>query len=206
MRDTKRQDAGSESQKSRPATAPFLRLNSSKDSVRAPREKEKRILRTGSAKNVASGPLGWSSTGRLKDTFFQFTNGEMEMNMSMFLKFCRDCKVLNRKSCTSHDVDVIFAMIRGTDSRKISYQQFLDGIWHCSQKRGEHLESLERTIMESGGLKVTGTVPVANRLHDDSLSTSGHSQASTFDMSSDEMSFSSSRSICRARELCDAKP
>eukprot|EP00961_Rhodomonas_salina_P011962 160621-Rhodomonas_salina.4 len=92
VRDTKRQDAGSESQKSRPATAPFLRLNSSKDSVRAPREKEKRILRTGSAKNVASGPLGWSSTGRLKDTFFQFTNGEMEMNMSMFLKFCRDCK------------------------------------------------------------------------------------------------------------------
>ncbi|XP_077087298.1 tubulin polymerization-promoting protein family member 2 [Siphateles boraxobius] len=58
-----------------------------------------------------------------------------EMNGKNFVKLCKDCKVIDGKSVTSTDVDIIFSKVKVKSARVITFEQFTQAMAELATKR-----------------------------------------------------------------------
>ncbi|XDV20547.1 hypothetical protein PO909_025858, partial [Leuciscus waleckii] len=58
-----------------------------------------------------------------------------EMNGKNFVKLCKDCKVIDGKSVTSTDVDIVFSKVKVKSARVITFEQFTQAMAELATKR-----------------------------------------------------------------------
>lgn len=56
------------------------------------------------------------------------TSQPQQMDGAKFAKFSRDCKIIGQGKVTMTDVDIIFNKIKKKNERKISFEQFVQGV------------------------------------------------------------------------------
>uniref|UniRef100_A0AAY5ER81 Tubulin polymerization promoting protein n=1 Tax=Electrophorus electricus TaxID=8005 RepID=A0AAY5ER81_ELEEL len=52
-------------------------------------------------------------------------------------KLCKDCGVIDGKSITLTDVDIVFSKVKNKSSRTITYNQFREALSELARKRGK---------------------------------------------------------------------
>jgi len=102
------------------------------------------------------------------------------MDNAKFAKFARDTKILDKK-LTSTDVDIIFSKVKAKTDRKITFQQFQEGLKLLAEKKygKPDVDKLEGIILQSSGPqtnKATTAVSggAVGRLTDTSKYTGSH--------------------------------
>ncbi|XP_056134982.1 tubulin polymerization-promoting protein family member 3 [Lampris incognitus] len=109
-----------------------------------------------------------------------------EMNGKNWAKLCKDCKIIDGKTVTSTDVDIVFTKVKSKTSRVITFQEFQKGLEELAQKRfkgqtkEEALQSIFKMIegkepSNTGVTKVAKTAAV-DRLTDTSKYTGSHKE------------------------------
>lgn len=88
------------------------------------------------------------------------------MDGKSFAKMAKDCKVIS-KSCTTTDIDLIFAKVKDKSARRITFAQFENAIEQCATKNKVSNEDLVAKICSHGGPTYTATKAQANKFHDD---------------------------------------
>ncbi|XP_010716186.1 tubulin polymerization-promoting protein family member 3 [Meleagris gallopavo] len=58
-----------------------------------------------------------------------------EMNGKNWAKLCKDCKVIDGKSVTGTDVDIVFSKVKGKTARVINYEEFKKALEELASKR-----------------------------------------------------------------------
>ncbi|XP_036380332.1 tubulin polymerization-promoting protein family member 2 [Megalops cyprinoides] len=58
-----------------------------------------------------------------------------EMTGKNFVKLCKDCKVIDSKSITSTDVDIVFSKVKAKTARVITFEQFCQALAELAPKR-----------------------------------------------------------------------
>ncbi|KTG31228.1 hypothetical protein cypCar_00011499 [Cyprinus carpio] len=114
-----------------------------------------------------------------------------EMNGKNFVKLCKDCKVIDGKSVTSTDVDIIFSKVKVKSARAITFEQFTQAMAELATKRfkgksqEEAVQLLYRLIVgkEPANVGVTkvAKAPAVDRLTDTNKYTGSHKER--FDVS-----------------------
>jgi len=104
--------------------------------------------------------------GSLDEVFHGFTGGAADMDGKTFAKMAKDTKILDKK-LTATDIDLIFAKVKDKTARKITYQQFVNGITECASKKGITFDALSDKILATGGPVFTGTKTENVKYHDD---------------------------------------
>eukprot|EP00998_Keelungia_sp_KM082_P010904 NODE_7125_length_604_cov_46.394130_g7102_i0.p2 GENE.NODE_7125_length_604_cov_46.394130_g7102_i0~~NODE_7125_length_604_cov_46.394130_g7102_i0.p2 ORF type:complete len:159 (-),score=41.25 NODE_7125_length_604_cov_46.394130_g7102_i0:44-520(-) len=93
--------------------------------------------------------------------------GAAEMDNSKFAKFCRDCKLIDKKF-TSTDADLIFTKSKKPGARKLDYTTFkTKTLPLIAEKRGQTADQLEAFIVGSAGPASNSTKAEAVKFHDD---------------------------------------
>ena len=88
------------------------------------------------------------------------------MDGKTFAKLSKDCNLLDKK-LTSTDVDLVFAKIKDKSARKITFDQFKNGVTQLAAKKGLSDSDLQKLICEAGGPKFAGTKADFVKFHDD---------------------------------------
>jgi DNA-binding phage protein len=107
----------------------------------------------------------------LQQVFTSFANGK-EMDGKTFAKLCKDCALLDKKLTTT-DVDLIFAKIKDKTARKITFDQFKNGVSQIATKKGVSAEDVSNHICSTGGPKFAGTKADFVKFHDDKSTYTG---------------------------------
>lgn len=108
-----------------------------------------------------------------KALFEQFTGGKNEMDGKTFLKFNKDCKLLVKNKVTSTDIDIIFAKVKTKGKRKISLDQFKEGLKLVAAKKKLTVDELMAKAAAAGGPKFKGTKADFVKFHDDKTTYTG---------------------------------
>lgn len=58
-----------------------------------------------------------------------------EMNGKNWAKVCKDCKVIDGKTITSTDVDIVFSKVKAKTARVINYEEFKKALEELSTKK-----------------------------------------------------------------------
>uniref|UniRef100_A0A8C8ZRY2 Tubulin polymerization promoting protein family member 2 n=1 Tax=Prolemur simus TaxID=1328070 RepID=A0A8C8ZRY2_PROSS len=102
-------------------------------------------------------------------TFGESSSSGTEMNNKNFSKLCKDCGIMDGKTVTSTDVDIVFSKVKVKNARTITFQQFKEAMKELGQKRfkvkseDEALENIYK-LMEGKDPATTG-VTVSDNLH-----------------------------------------
>ena len=88
------------------------------------------------------------------------------MEGKSFAKLAKDAKLID-KHLTATDVDLIFAKIKVKTERRITYQQFRNGLEMFAEKKGVSPDDLVSMVLQSGGPKFSGTKAEKVKYHDD---------------------------------------
>ncbi|KAM5338382.1 tubulin polymerization-promoting protein family member 2 isoform 2-T2 [Glossophaga mutica] len=118
--------------------------------------------------------------------FGESSSSGTEMNNKNFSKLCKDCGVMDGKTVTSTDVDIVFSKVKAKNARTITFQQFQEAMKELGQKRfksknpDEALENVYKLIegkdpATTGVTKAT-TVGGVSRLTDTSKYTGTHKE------------------------------
>ncbi|XP_072628819.1 tubulin polymerization-promoting protein family member 2 isoform X1 [Canis lupus baileyi] len=118
--------------------------------------------------------------------FGESSSSGTEMNNKNFSKLCRDCGIMDGKTVTSTDVDIVFSKVKAKNARTITFQQFQEAMKELGQKRfkdkkpDEALENIYK-LMEGKDPATTGvtkatTVGGVSRLTDTSKYTGSHKE------------------------------
>ncbi|XP_027426320.1 tubulin polymerization-promoting protein family member 2 isoform X3 [Zalophus californianus] len=118
--------------------------------------------------------------------FGESSSSGTEMNNKNFSKLCKDCGIMDGKTVTSTDVDIVFSKVKAKNARTITFQQFQEAMKELSQKRfkdknpDEALENVYKLIegkdpATTGVTKAT-TVGGVSRLTDTSKYTGTHKE------------------------------
>ncbi|XP_040083045.1 tubulin polymerization-promoting protein family member 2 isoform X2 [Oryx dammah] len=118
--------------------------------------------------------------------FGESSSSGTEMNNKNFSKLCKDCGVMDGKTVTSTDVDIVFSKVKAKNARTITFQQFQEAMKELGQKRfkgkspDEALENIYK-LMEGKDPATTGvtkatTVGGVSRLTDTSKYTGTHKE------------------------------
>jgi hypothetical protein len=89
------------------------------------------------------------------------------MDGKTFAKFSKDTKILDKKTLTSTDIDLVFAKVKDKAARKITFAQFEKAVALCAEKKKMSAEDLTAKILEHGGPSFAGTKSDNVKLHDD---------------------------------------
>ena len=90
-----------------------------------------------------------------------------EMDNSHFTKMLKECKIMDTKSFTGTDADLLFNKIKAKGERKITYSQFTDGaLPEIAAKKKTTIDALAEIIAKSGP-QSSGTKADAVKFHDD---------------------------------------
>ena len=125
----------------------------------------------------------------LQDVFASFAAGK-EMDGKSFAKLTKDCGLIDKKLTTT-DVDLVFAKIKDKAARKITFDQFKEGIHQMAAKKGISEAELESIIVQTGGPHFHGTKAQSVKLHDDKSTYTGvyaHGGPSTIDVGNGKIS------------------
>ncbi|KAI4583009.1 hypothetical protein MJG53_008222 [Ovis ammon polii x Ovis aries] len=118
--------------------------------------------------------------------FGESSSSGTEMNNKNFSKLCKDCGIMDGKTVTSTDVDIVFSKVKAKNARTITFQQFQEAMKELGQKRfkgkspDEALENIYK-LMEGKDPATTGvtkatTVGGVSRLTDTSKYTGTHKE------------------------------
>ncbi|XP_059769736.1 tubulin polymerization-promoting protein family member 2 isoform X1 [Balaenoptera ricei] len=118
--------------------------------------------------------------------FGESSSSGTEMNNKNFSKLCKDCGIMDDKTVTSTDVDIVFSKVKAKNARTITFQQFQEAMKELGQKQfkgkspDEALENIYR-LMEGKDPATTGvtkamTVGGVSRLTDTSKYTGTHKE------------------------------
>ncbi|XP_029807830.1 tubulin polymerization-promoting protein family member 2 isoform X1 [Suricata suricatta] len=118
--------------------------------------------------------------------FGESSSSGTEMNNKNFSKLCKDCGVMDGKTVTSTDVDIVFSKVKAKNARTITFQQFQEAMKELGQKRfkiknpDEALENIYKLVegkdpATTGVTKAT-TVGGVSRLTDTSKYTGTHKE------------------------------
>ena len=114
-----------------------------------------------------------------------------EMDNAHFAKMCKECGIIDGKTFTTTDCDMIFTKAKAKGGRKITFQQFVDVcIPDIAKKKKLSPEEVAERIMASSP-KSSGTKAEATRFHDDKSAYTGVYKAggpSTIDRDSANLS------------------
>lgn len=102
----------------------------------------------------------------IKQVFNSYNGTQHTMEGKSFAKLAKDTKLIDKK-LTATDVDLIFAKIKDKSERRITYEQFRNGLEMFAEKKGVTTEDVHHTILSSGGPKYAGTKADAVKFHDD---------------------------------------
>ncbi|XP_011534718.1 tubulin polymerization-promoting protein family member 2 isoform X2 [Homo sapiens] len=67
--------------------------------------------------------------------FGESSSSGTEMNNKNFSKLCKDCGIMDGKTVTSTDVDIVFSKVKAKNARTITFQQFKEAVKELGQKR-----------------------------------------------------------------------
>ena len=112
-----------------------------------------------------------SGAHSLQEVFTSFAQGK-EMDGKTFAKLTKDCGLLDKKLTTT-DVDLTFAKIKDKAARKITFDQFKNGVAHFATKKGVSADDVSKQICSTGGPKFAGTKADTVKLHDDKSTYTG---------------------------------
>ncbi|XP_029419172.1 LOW QUALITY PROTEIN: tubulin polymerization-promoting protein family member 2 [Nannospalax galili] len=109
-----------------------------------------------------------------------------ELNNKNFSKLCKDCDIMDGKTVTSTDVDIVFSKVKAKNARTITFLQFQEAVKELGQKRfkgnnpDEALENVYK-LMEgkdpaTPGVTKATTVGGVDRLTDTSKYTGAHKE------------------------------
>uniref|UniRef100_A0A8D3DKQ3 Tubulin polymerization-promoting protein family member 3 n=1 Tax=Scophthalmus maximus TaxID=52904 RepID=A0A8D3DKQ3_SCOMX len=89
-----------------------------------------------------------------------------EMNGKNFVKLCKDCHIIDGKSVTSTDVDIVFSKVKEKSARVITFEQFNLALTELAPKRfkgkstEEALEKLYALVVGRGPSNAGVTVRI----------------------------------------------
>ncbi|XP_003224558.1 tubulin polymerization-promoting protein family member 2 [Anolis carolinensis] len=128
----------------------------------------------------------------LESTFRKFaTYGDTaasgnDMTSKNFAKMMKECGVMDGKTVTSTDVDILFSKVKAKNARNITYPEFMEALKELSGKRfkgkspEEALQSIHKLIEGKEPANVGTTKAVAaggvDRLTDTSKYTGSHKE------------------------------
>ncbi|XP_008303176.1 tubulin polymerization-promoting protein family member 3 [Stegastes partitus] len=109
-----------------------------------------------------------------------------ELNGKNWAKLCKDCKIVDGKSVTGTDVDIVFSKVKQKTSRIITYEEFRRALEDLAPKRfkgqskDEALQSIYQLVegqepTNAGVTKVSKTAAV-DRLTDTTRYTGSHKE------------------------------
>jgi len=102
-----------------------------------------------------------------------------QMTSKSFFKLAKDSQIVDKKSVTEADVDIIFTKIKGKSGRTIPFPTFLVGLEQLAKKKYAKDESsvavakIHDAIKKQGGPVSSGTQPDAVKFHDDKSTYTG---------------------------------
>ncbi|XP_006008533.1 tubulin polymerization-promoting protein [Latimeria chalumnae] len=109
-----------------------------------------------------------------------------ELHGKNWSKLCRDCNVIDAKSVTITDVDIVFTKVKGKSSRTITFDQFQDALRELAKNRfkdkneEEALQEVYKLIEGKSpiisGVTKTVASPTVSRLTDTSKFTGSHKE------------------------------
>ncbi|XP_007905750.1 tubulin polymerization-promoting protein family member 3 [Callorhinchus milii] len=95
--------------------------------------------------------------GILQESFKKFAmhgdtkaNGS-EMNGKNWAKVCKDCKVIDGKTVTATDVDIVFSKVKAKSARVINFEEFKSALTELAPKRFKG-KSQEEAVQLTFGL------------------------------------------------------
>ena len=94
----------------------------------------------------------------LKTVFEGYTSSSSQggMDGKSFAKCAKDNKLLDKR-LTSTDVDLIFARIKDKGSRRITFEQFVEGLEAMAGRKGADSSAVLDKVAASQGPVLTGT-------------------------------------------------
>lgn len=95
------------------------------------------------------------------------------MDNRAFVHLLRDIGLFTEKRYSTAAADIIFNKVKTKGERKISFDQFMQGLLLVSNELSIDFEPLIMRVMELEGPTVTGTIPEAVRLHDNRATYTG---------------------------------
>ncbi|XP_077351188.1 tubulin polymerization-promoting protein family member 3-like [Festucalex cinctus] len=109
-----------------------------------------------------------------------------EMNGKNWAKLCKDCKIIDGKSVTATDVDIVFSKVKQKSARVINFNEFKQALQELAPKRFKD-KSREEAILaiyqmaetgEPSMFRITKTAMsgAVSRLTDTSLYTGAHKE------------------------------
>ena len=105
-------------------------------------------------------------------------SGAKEMDSSKFAKLCKECRLLDKKTLTPTDVDLIFTRSKPKGKRKISFEEFKVALGMIAAKKEVEEERLRELVLASGGPASSGTRAdkdgILKRMTDSSQYTGAH--------------------------------
>ncbi|KAM5157568.1 tubulin polymerization-promoting protein isoform 1-T2 [Mantella aurantiaca] len=109
-----------------------------------------------------------------------------EMHGKNWSKLCKDCQIIDGKTVTIIDVDIIFSKVKAKSCRTITFQQFSDALEELAQKRFKDHEKEEAVCMMHklvegkspiiAGVTKAVSSPTVSRLTDVSKFTGSHKE------------------------------
>jgi len=102
----------------------------------------------------------------LRQVFNSYNGTQQTMEGKSFVKLAKDTKLIDKK-LTATDVDLIFAKIKDKSERRITYDQFKNGLEMFAEKKGVALDDVLDKVTSAGGPKFAGTQADHVKFHDD---------------------------------------
>ncbi|TSK20184.1 Tubulin polymerization-promoting protein [Bagarius yarrelli] len=109
-----------------------------------------------------------------------------EMHGKNWSKLCKDCGIIDSKSITLTDVDIVFSKVKNKSARTITYNQFKEALSELARKRfkdktGEEAAEEVFKLVEGKSPVIAGVTkavasPTVSRLTDTSKFTGSHKQ------------------------------
>ncbi|XP_077347922.1 tubulin polymerization-promoting protein isoform X1 [Lithobates pipiens] len=109
-----------------------------------------------------------------------------EMHGKNWSKLCKDCQIIDGKTVTTTDVDIIFSKVKAKSCRTITFQQFSDALEELALQRfkdheKEEAVSMMHKLVEGKSPVIAGVTkavssPTVSRLTDVSKFTGSHKE------------------------------
>eukprot|EP00961_Rhodomonas_salina_P009324 126729-Rhodomonas_salina.3 len=110
------------------------------------------------------------------------------MDGKHFAKLARDTSLLDSKLTTT-EVDLTFSKIKDRSQRRITFDQFQDGLSILAKKKGVKINDITAILEKSNGRILYGTVAEPNKFHDDkSLYTGVYANGGPSNVDTDKIS------------------
>lgn len=112
-----------------------------------------------------------SMPSELKEAFTNFANGA-EMDGASFLKVAKDSQILD-KTVTDVIIDLVFAKIVRKGERKISLDQFNEGLMEIAERKNTDYSIVVSAVIKCGGPQFVGTKTDSVKWYDDKSTFTG---------------------------------